>query len=245
MRRSGRRLQKQRRNKPVATGLYATGLVTVAAGIWYILFYFVVVSYSCRAYVDWWLSSQPGRPILLDAFSLFSITLLFWLVADIARPKPRRHPFALRTVQLALAGSMVLMSVMLSGQLNPQSGDGRVHAFVLDDMTEWPVFSWYLLAGRAWSDHAHFDVDWRDPAFDRYHEAEARYWSRFGNPAVPREFGVVDGQLECEARQGLEAELEQAWALYRLRVEAEQDAAKPSLWELNPLPPAETSVSDS
>lgn len=217
----------------MVAGWYSIGIVCSGAFLWYLVHYFVLVSYACRDYVDWWVASLPGRPTLLLASSLFAVTLALWLCVDIIRPKPVRFPATLRIVQAALTGSMVLMSVMQSGYLNPRSADGQVYAFVLEDATNWPVASLFFPSYPGLPEYAVIDVDWSDPAFDRYHALDDRYGQTFGRSGLWRPFDVYDGQLECEAQAGLAAEFERALAIYNMRRDAEEAEAEPTIWEID------------
>ena len=217
----------------MVAGWYSIGIVCSGAFLWYLVHYFVFISYACRDYVDWWTASLPGRPTLLLASSLFAITLALWLCADIIRPKPVRFPATLRIVQAMLTGSMVLMSVMQSGQLSPHSADGRVFTYVLEDATRWPVMSSLFAVSAVPFAYEAVDVDWDDPAFDRYRVLESQYQDTFGADLVPRHFGVHDGQLECEAEAGLAAEFERALAIYNMRRDAEMAEAEPTIWEID------------
>ncbi len=213
--------QRSKRAKPVATGLYTTAIICSAWLLWYLNYLFLRTAYSCRDYAEFWLGSQPGRPTLLLAASLFALALLTWLYVDIVRPKTTRVPVTLRIFQLATVTSILLINIMLSGYFNLYSPDGRIHAYMQEQASRIPVIGpLFLVLGHrvqipdSWVDEA-------NPHYETYRNALQHYDETFARRGITYEYGMVNGQLECEASRDIEEALEAAyralWAEYQLK----------------------------
>lgn len=235
-----RRLQTKRRRKspttkPVAAGWHSTGIVMVTAFLWWLVHWFSTVSLSCRDHVEWWSAFRPGMPALVQAASLLSVTLLLWVYVDIVRPKPVRIPVTLRALQLWMATAMVIISVFHVGLMRPHSDEGRIYAYFRGEMTGWPVLNFFFgdEVSLFETEFISFndEIDFSDPVFDRANALEQRYQDTFIRHAIPRHFGVYEGQLECEAIQELNAAWGAAFEAYVADRQAEEEPEPAFLWE--------------
>lgn len=190
---------------PFPAGLLTTCIICTVWLLWYLNHLIYLAAYSCRDYADVWLASRPGQPNLLTAFALVAVALLTWLYVDIIRPKRGRVPVTLRVFQLATVLSMLLINVMLSGYFSPYSLDGRVYRFVMDDVPSIPVLRSLIGLDFIYYEAFEEPIDGDDPHFEAYRRAVRHYQATFARRGIVHDYGMLNGQLECEAVQDIQA----------------------------------------